>query len=113
MTIETYLKEYGFEYKTISKIKKLSLKDNNIENNLKYFEKLEYSKDSILKEINFEFNDKSIKYLFSDNKKFTTKFKISKKELLKKISNSFAYFFSLIITSKLYFLHIFIKVLKV
>ena len=49
MTIETYLKEYGFEYKTISKIKKLSLKDNNIENNLKYFEKLEYSKDSILR----------------------------------------------------------------
>ena len=211
MVTETYLKEYGFDDKTISKIKKLSLKtkDNNIENNLKYFENLEYSKNSIikmitkyynivnykldflkekinyfkdldlnikeiekitaskptilayelptlkskinslkkynfndqeikqiiikmpsilsfnvetlnrklntlsklnvkkviihnpklafiqsevltlarynyLKEINFEFNDKSIRYLFSDNKKFTTKFKITKEELLKK-----------------------------
>lgn len=211
MVIETYLKEYGFDEKTISKIKKLSLKtkDNKIENNLKYFENLEYSKNSIikmitkyynivnykldflkekinyfksldlnikeiekitaskptilayelptlkskidslkkynfndqeikqiiikmpsilsfnvetlnrklntlsklnvkkviihnpklafiqnevltlarynyLKEINFEFNDKSIRYLFSDNKKFTTKFKITKEELLKK-----------------------------
>lgn len=211
MVTETYLKEYGFDDKTISKIKKLSLKtkDNKIENNLKYFENLEYSKNSIikmitkyynivnykldflkekinyfksldlnikeiekftaskptilayelptlkskidslkkynfndqeikqiiikmpsilsfnvetlnrklntlsklnvkkviihnpklafiqsevltlarynyLKEINFEFNDKSIRYLFSDNKKFTTKFKITKEELLKK-----------------------------
>ncbi len=211
MAIETYLKEYGFDDKIISKIKKLSLKtkDNNIENNLKYFENLGYSKDSIikmitkyyniinyklnflkekinyfksldlnikeiekitaskptilayelqtlkrkidvlkkynfnlqeikqiiikmpsilsfntetlnrklntlshlnvkeviihnpklafiqsesltiarynyLKEINFEFNDKSIRYLFSDNQKFTTKFKITKEELLKK-----------------------------
>lgn len=211
MALETYLKEYGFDDKTISKIKKLSLKskDNNIENNLNYFENLEYSKESIikmitkyyniinykldfikekinyfeslnlnikeiekittskptilayelstlkskidilkkhnfnakeikqiiikmtsilsfsietlnrklnvlsplnvkevivhnpklafiqseiltlarynyLKEINFEFNDKSIRYLFSDNKKFTIKFKITKEELLKK-----------------------------
>ena len=211
MALETYLKEYGFDDKTISKIKKLSLKskDNNIENNLKYFENLSYSKETIikmitkyyniinykldfikekinyfkslnlnikeiekittskptilayelptlkskveilkkysfnideikqiiikmpsilsfsaetlnrklnilsrlnvkevivhnpkltliqseiltlarynyLKEINFEFNDKSIRYLFSDNKKFTTKFKITKEELLKK-----------------------------
>lgn len=211
MALETYLKEYGFDDKTISKIKKLSLKskDNNIENNLNYFENLEYSKESIikmitkyyniinykldfikekinyfeslnlnikeiekittskptilayelstlkskinilkkynfnakeikqiiikmpsilsfstenlnrklnilsqlnvkevivhnpklafiqsenltlarynyLKEINFEFNDKSIRYLFSDNKKFTTKFKITKEELLEK-----------------------------
>ena len=209
--METYLKEYGFDDKTINKIKKLSLKtkDNNIENNLKYFESLEYSKNSIikmitkyyniinykleflkekikyfkslnlnireiekittskptilayelptlkskidilkkynfnaqdikqiiikmpsilsfnaetlnrklntlsqlnvkeviihnpklaflqseiltiarynyLKEINFEINDKSIRYLFSDNKKFTTKFKITKEELMKK-----------------------------
>lgn len=211
MALETYLKEYGFDDKTISKIKKLSLKskDNNIENNLKYFENLSYSKETIikmitkyyniinykldfikekinyfkslnlnikeiekittskptilayelptlkskveilkkysfnideikqiiikmpsilsfsaetlnrklnilsrlnvkevivhnpklafiqseiltlarynyLKEINFELNDKSIRYLFSDNKKFTIKFKITKEELLKK-----------------------------
>ena len=56
MTIEAYLKEYGFEYKTISKIKKLSLKDNNIENNLNYFENLEYSKESIIKMITKYYN---------------------------------------------------------
>lgn len=34
--------------------------------------------------INYSFNDKNIRYLFADNKKFTTKFKITKEELLKK-----------------------------
>lgn len=58
MTIEAYLKEYGFDDKTISKIKKLSLKskDNNIENNLNYFENLEYSKESIIKMITKYYN---------------------------------------------------------
>lgn len=58
MVTETYLKEYGFDEKTISKIKKLSLKtkDNNIENNLKYFENLEYSKNSIIKMITKYYN---------------------------------------------------------
>lgn len=58
MALETYLKEYGFDDKTISKIKKLSLKskDNNIENNLNYFENLEYSKESIIKMITKYYN---------------------------------------------------------
>ena len=58
MVTETYLKEYGFDEKTISKIKKLSLKtkDNKIENNLKYFENLEYSKNSIIKMITKYYN---------------------------------------------------------
>lgn len=47
-------------------------------------EVLTLARYNYLKEINFEFNDKSIRYLFSDNKKFTTKFKITKEELLKK-----------------------------
>ena len=58
MALETYLKEYGFDDKKIRKIKKLSLKskDNNIENNLNYFENLEYSKESIIKMITKYYN---------------------------------------------------------
>ena len=47
-------------------------------------ENLTLARYNYLKEISFEFNDKSIRYLFSDNKKFTIKFKITKEELLKK-----------------------------
>ena len=47
-------------------------------------ENLTLARYNYLKKISFEFNDKSIRYLFSDNKKFTIKFKITKEELLKK-----------------------------
>ena len=74
MVTETYLKEYGFDDKTISKIKKLSLKtkDNKIENNLKYFENLEYSKNSIIKMITKYYNIVNYKldFLKEKNKLF-------------------------------------------
>ena len=73
MVTETYLKEYGFNDKTISK-KKLSLKtkDNKIENNLKYFENLEYSKNSIIKMITKYYNIVNYKldFLKEKNKLF-------------------------------------------
>lgn len=47
-------------------------------------ETLTLARYKYLKSINFTFTDKNIRYLFSDNKRFQTKFKISTDELLKK-----------------------------
>ena len=81
----------SFSYENLNKklkiLNSLNIKDIILHNPKLVFiqsETLTLARYKYLKEINFEFNQTSIRYLFSDNKKFTTKFKITKEELLKK-----------------------------